>query len=75
MKKLLLFAAICCLQPKNIYELIYETYRGYRISEIDEVRPNDNNPVYFIQIENANNIKWIKVTAENITVLSDRRKM
>ena len=56
-----------CLQ-KNVKELVSNNFAGYQISYVNEVRSEYSEPVYMINIENAENIKVIKVTGDEIEV-------
>jgi hypothetical protein len=60
---------------ENLKKLVSEHFDGYHISYINEVRSNYDEPVYMINIENADNIKVIKVFGDEIEVKQDLKKV
>jgi hypothetical protein len=62
-----------CLS-RNVKEMVSDAYAGYQISYVNEVRSDYSEPVYMINIENADNIKVIKVTGDEIKVEQALRK-
>ena len=56
-----------CL-PGNVKEIVSDAFAGYQISYVNEVRSDYSEPVYMINIENAESIKVIKVSGDEIKV-------
>ncbi len=59
----------------NIETLVSDHFEGYHISYVNEIRSNYDEPVYMINIENADNIKVIKVEGDEIEVKQDLKKV
>ena len=52
-----------------IRQQIADQFEGYRIhTYVNEIQSAYDEPVYMVNIENAGNIKVIKVTGDNIEV-------
>jgi hypothetical protein len=55
------------LKP-NITQQISDQFEGYRITYVNEIQSAYDEPIYMVNIENAGNIKVIKVTGDDIEV-------
>jgi hypothetical protein len=55
----------------HLREIISDHFEGYHISYVNEVRSEYEEPVYMINIENAGNIKVIKIVNDEIEVKQD----
>jgi hypothetical protein len=51
---------------KNVKDLVTDYFDGYRITYVNEIRSDKDEPVYVINIENEDHIKVIKVTGDEI---------
>ena len=52
----------------NIRQQISDQFEGYRITYVNEVQSAYDEPIYMVNIEDAGNIKVIKVTGDDIEV-------
>jgi hypothetical protein len=59
---------------KNATEQVLNFYDGYHISYVNEIRSLYNEPIYVINIEDANHIKVIKLVRGDIEVQEDLNK-
>src|SRR5258708_21956681 len=55
------------LKP-NIRQQISDEFEGYRITYVNEIQSAYDEPIYMVNIENAGNIKVLKVTVDDIEV-------
>ena len=55
----------------HIKKIVTDHFEGYHISYVNEVRSEYDDPVYMINIENAGNIKVIKIVNGEIEVKQD----
>jgi hypothetical protein len=55
----------------HLKEIVSNHFEGYHISYVNEVRSEYEEPVYMINIENAGNIKVIKIVNDDIEVKQD----
>lgn len=60
--------------PKNVKKLVSESFAGYNISYVNEIISAAEEPVYMINIENADDIKVIKVAGETVEAKQDIKK-
>lgn len=51
-----------------IRQQISDQFEGYRITYVNEIQSAYDDPIYMINIENAGNIKVVKVTGDDIEV-------
>ncbi len=51
-----------------IRQQIADQFEGYRITYVNEIQSAYDEPIYMVNIENAGNIKVIKVTGDDIEV-------
>jgi len=59
---------------KNITEQVLNFFDGYHISFVNEIRSLYDEPIYMINIEDANHIKVIKLVRDEIEVQEDLNK-
>jgi hypothetical protein len=52
----------------NIRQQISDQFEGYRITYVNEIQSAYDEPIYMVNIENAGNIKVLKVTGDDIEV-------
>lgn len=52
----------------NIRQQITDAFEGYRITYVNEIQSAYDEPIYMVNIENAGNIKVLKVTEDDIEV-------
>ncbi|HET7001216.1 MAG TPA: hypothetical protein VFI33_07905 [Puia sp.] len=52
----------------NIRQQISDEFEGYRITYVNEIQSAYDEPIYMVNIENAGNIKVLKVTGDDIEV-------
>ena len=52
----------------HIRQQIADQFEGYRITYVNEIQSAYDEPIYMVNIENAGNIKVIKVTGDDIEV-------
>ncbi len=55
----------------SVKQNVLNNFGGYHISYVNEIRSNDREPIYMINIENENNIKVIEVIGEQMEVTKD----
>jgi hypothetical protein len=55
----------------HLKEIVSNRFEGYHISYVNEVRSEYDEPVYMINLENAGNIKVIKIVNDDIEVKQD----
>jgi hypothetical protein len=60
--------------PKSLRERVLDSFGGYSINYVNEVRSDKNEAVYMISIENKDNIKVIRVTDEDIEITQALKK-
>lgn len=54
---------------------VLENFDGYNIAYINEIRSENNEPIYIVHIENANSIKMIRISNnDDIVVLQEFQK-
>ena len=53
---------------KNVKERVLNSFEGYQVSYVNEVRSDGQEPVYMVNIENEDNIKVIEVNGDEISV-------
>ncbi len=54
--------------PKSVKQDVLDNFEGYHISYVNEIRSNDQGPVYMVNIENEDNIKVIAVNGDQMEV-------
>jgi hypothetical protein len=52
--------------PQEVKDQVGYEYDGYRIVWVNEIRSNQNKPVYMINIENENHIRVIRIDGDEI---------
>jgi hypothetical protein len=52
----------------QIRQQVADQFEGYRITYVNEIQSAYDEPIYMINIENAGNIKVVKVTGDDIEV-------
>jgi len=52
----------------NIRQRISDQFEGYRITYVNEIQSAYDEPIYMVNLENAGNIKVVKVTGDDIEV-------
>lgn len=52
----------------NIRQQISDQFEGYRITYVNEIQSAYDEPIYMVNIENAGNIKVLKVSGDDIEV-------
>jgi len=52
----------------NIRQQISDQFEGFRITYVNEIQSAYDEPIYMVNIENAGNIKVLKVTGDDIEV-------
>jgi|SRR5579863_260946 len=52
----------------NIRQQISDQFEGYRITYVNEIQSAYDEPIYMVNIENAGNIKVLKVKGDDIEV-------
>ena len=52
----------------NIRQQISDQFEGYRITYVNEIQSAYDEPVYMVNIENAGNIKVLKVKGDDVEV-------
>jgi len=53
---------------KNISQQISDQFEGYSITYVNEIQSAYDEPIYMVNIENAGNIKVVKVSGDDIEV-------
>lgn len=53
---------------KSVTDLISENFHGYRISFVNEIRTDDQEPTYVINLENEDHIKVVYVSGDNFEI-------
>jgi hypothetical protein len=59
---------------KSVKDLISDNFHGYKISYVSEIRTNDQDPAYVVNIEDENHIKVIQVNGDNFEIRQDLNK-
>jgi hypothetical protein len=52
----------------HVRKLVSDQFDGYRITYVNEVQSAYDEPIYMVNIENAGNIKVIKITDDEVEV-------
>lgn len=53
---------------KSVKELISENFHGYQISFVNEIRADNQDPTYVINVENEDHIKVVYVSGDNFEI-------
>jgi hypothetical protein len=59
---------------RNLRKIVSDNFAGYNITYVNEIISETEEPVYMINIENADNIKVIRVTGDATEVKEDIKK-
>ncbi len=54
--------------PRSVRERVLNSFEGYKVFYVNEVRSDGQEPVYMVNIENEDNIKVIEVKGDEISV-------
>ena len=60
---------------RNLKKIVSDNFAGYDVTYVNEIISETEEPVYMINIENAENIKVIKVEGDEIEVKQDLKKV
>jgi hypothetical protein len=60
--------------PQPMKKELMDNFKCYQISSVNEVRSNNYDPVYVVNIENDDNIKVVKVVGDEFEVQQDLKK-
>ena len=52
--------------PQEIKDQVNYDYDGYRMTWVNEIRSNQDKPVFMINIENENHVKVIRIAGDEI---------
>jgi hypothetical protein len=52
--------------PQEVKDQVNYSFDGYRITWVNEIRSNQNKPVYIINIENENHIRVIRIAGDDV---------
>jgi hypothetical protein len=52
----------------NIRQQVSDQFEGYRITYVNEIQSAYDEPIYMVNLENAGNIKVVKVNGDDIEV-------
>ena len=52
----------------HIRQQLSDRFEGYRITYVNEIQSSYDEPIYMVNLENAGNIKVVKVTGDDIEV-------
>ena len=61
--------------PRKVKDQVMDNFRCYQIMSVNEVRADNIEPVYVVNIENDDHIKVIRIYGDEIDLKQDLEKM